>query len=88
MIDAATADRWGLVNRVVEPDELMSASMALAQEIAAVDGDTLRIYNHLISENFGMSFADALDNEHIRSRDANQRFERGRVDVASLTRPR
>jgi len=88
MIDAATADRWGLVNRVVEPDELMSASMALAQEIAAVDGDTLRTYNHLISENFGMSFADALDNEHIRSRDANQRFERGRVDVASLTRPR
>ncbi|CAN5125285.1 enoyl-CoA hydratase [soil metagenome] len=88
LIDAATADRWGLVNRVVEPEELMPAAVALAQEIAAIDGDMLRAYNRLIDENFGMAYADALDNEHVRSRDANQRFERGRVDVATLTRPR
>ena len=33
-IDAATADRIGLVNRVVPADELMPAAMALAQRLA------------------------------------------------------
>lgn len=34
-IDAATADRWGLVNAVVPTDELERKSIALASEIAA-----------------------------------------------------
>lgn len=33
-IDAATAERWGLVNRVVEPDELMPTALAYARRIA------------------------------------------------------
>jgi enoyl-CoA hydratase/carnithine racemase len=34
-IDAATAERWGLVNSVVEAEALPGAALALAQEIAA-----------------------------------------------------
>jgi len=34
-IDAATAERWGLVNEVVEAEALPAAALALAQEIAA-----------------------------------------------------
>jgi enoyl-CoA hydratase/carnithine racemase len=34
-IDAATAEAWGLVNRVVEADELAEQALALASEIAA-----------------------------------------------------
>jgi enoyl-CoA hydratase/carnithine racemase len=34
-IDAATAERWGLVNEVVEAEALPGAALALAQEIAA-----------------------------------------------------
>jgi enoyl-CoA hydratase/carnithine racemase len=34
-IDAATAERWGLVNEVVEAEALPEAALALAQEIAA-----------------------------------------------------
>jgi E-phenylitaconyl-CoA hydratase len=34
-IDAATAERWGLVNRVVPPEQLMQESMRVAQRIAA-----------------------------------------------------
>ncbi len=37
-IDARTAADWGLVNRVVAPDELESATRALAQRIAASAG--------------------------------------------------
>lgn len=34
-IDATTAERWGLVNEVVEAEALPGAALALAQEIAA-----------------------------------------------------
>ena len=34
-VDAATAERWGLVNRVVPTAELMTAAMAYARRIAA-----------------------------------------------------
>lgn len=34
-IDAATAERWGLVNRVVEAHEVMSVALDYAQRIAA-----------------------------------------------------
>lgn len=88
MVDAATAERWGLLNRVVEPDELLPTCIALAQDIAAMDPNVVRTYNRLIDDNFGMTFADAIDNEHVTSRDANQRFARERVDVAALTKPR
>lgn len=85
IIDAATAERWGLVNRVVEPEDLMPEALALAREIAMVDRDYLIAYNALIDENFGLPYAAAVDNEHICSRDANQRFQRSRVDVQALT---
>jgi enoyl-CoA hydratase/carnithine racemase len=38
MIDAATAADWGLINRVVEPEQLEAASLALARRIASAAG--------------------------------------------------
>jgi enoyl-CoA hydratase/carnithine racemase len=37
-IDAATAAEWGLVNRVVQPDELEATTIGLARKIAAASG--------------------------------------------------
>ncbi len=37
-VDAATAAEWGLINRVVAPDELESATRALAEQIASAAG--------------------------------------------------
>jgi len=37
-IDAATAAEWGLVNRVVQPDELEATTIELARKIAAASG--------------------------------------------------
>ena len=36
LIDAQEAARWGLVNRVVPPDQLMAASLELAERIASM----------------------------------------------------
>ena len=35
VIDAVTAERWGLVTRVVAHDELLPSAMALAEKIAS-----------------------------------------------------
>jgi enoyl-CoA hydratase len=83
-IDADTAERWGLVNRVVEPEDLMPAAMKLAGDIAANDPGIVRRYNALIEENFGMTYAEAVDHEHVTSRAANQRFDRGGFDRAEI----
>ena len=40
-IDAATAAEWGLVNRVVAPEELDAATTALARSLADASGVTL-----------------------------------------------
>jgi enoyl-CoA hydratase/carnithine racemase len=42
-IDAETAAEWGLVNRVVAPDELESATDELAQQIASASSLTIGI---------------------------------------------
>ena len=69
LIDAATAERWGLVNRLVEPDELLNAAKELAHDIARHDRRIISAYNRLIDDNFGMTYADAIDNEFRASSD-------------------
>lgn len=83
-IDAATAERWGLVNRVVEPEELMPAAIRLAESIAANPPAVTARINALIDENFGMTYADAVDHEHRVSRDTNQAFRRETLDVKAV----
>jgi len=49
-IDAQEALAYGLVSRVVLPQELMPTAMALAQEIAAQPGHALRLTKRLLRE--------------------------------------
>ena len=49
-IDAAKAKDWGLVSRVVEPEELMNAAKDLARRIAANPPQALRWAKRLIRE--------------------------------------
>lgn len=85
ILDADTAERWGLVNRVVAPDRLLPEALALAADIARMDRQILLTYNRLIDEGYDLPYGAAVDNEHIRSRDANQHFQRSRVDIHALT---
>src|SRR5690606_30258492 len=52
-IDAATALDWGLVNEVVEPDELMHTAHRLAADIAANPAHALRMTKRLLREGQG-----------------------------------
>lgn len=52
-LDAETAERWGLINRVLPPEELMPHCEKLAREICSADPLTLKTVHELI--NFGVA---------------------------------
>jgi enoyl-CoA hydratase len=62
-IDAEQALAWGLVNRVVPPEELLPTCRALAADMLSCDAEMLRGYKKLIDEGYGMAFADAMNHE-------------------------
>ncbi|MBR9835797.1 MAG: enoyl-CoA hydratase [Alphaproteobacteria bacterium] len=66
-IDAETAERWGLVNRVYPTNELLPAAIAMAQEMATCDTEMLKNYKSVIDEGFGQPFAEAMRMEVRRS---------------------
>jgi len=59
-LDAARAYEWGLVNRVVEPEELLPTCRALARDMAACVPEVLRGYKRLIDRGYGMPLPEAL----------------------------
>lgn len=71
--DAATAERWGLVNQVVEHDELLPTAIALAATIAANDRRAVRnlkrLYDAgaLVSMEEGLALERVHSNEHMAS---------------------
>lgn len=68
-LDAETAEKWGLVNRVYEPDDLVPAALKLADEITKTQPQLLRVYKKLIDDGFGMPFDEALKHEIEKSKE-------------------
>jgi enoyl-CoA hydratase len=62
-LDAATAERWGLVNRVVAPEALMPAALKLAHDIAGAPRAAVAAYKRLIDEGFAKPFGQAIAHE-------------------------
>ncbi len=81
-IDAATAVRYGLVIRAVPPDQLMSASMQLAERLAALPPTALRLAKTVMNASLNMPLEDALKLEDhsfdvlLRSDDAQRLIHR------------
>jgi len=66
-MSAQQAYDWGLVNRVVEPADLMAAALKLAYEMASIEGEMLVTYKAMIDDGYGLSMHDGLQLEHARS---------------------
>lgn len=67
-LHAQRAFDLGLINRVVEPEELMPAAMALARDFVDADQGVVEEYKRLIDDGFGMSLTDGLKLERERAR--------------------
>jgi enoyl-CoA hydratase/carnithine racemase len=60
-IDAATAERWGLVHRVVPADDLAKESRALAERLAAGPSFALAMTKQMIDRELSMDLGGAIE---------------------------
>ncbi len=73
-LDAETACAWGLVNRVVAPEELLSTCRQLAQDIVSTDPSTRREIKRVMDLGWHRSLAEGLEIEG-QANDAHRRAE-------------
>lgn len=66
-IDAETAERWGLVNRVYKAEDLLPAAMKLAGDMCSTIPDMVLKYKALIDDGFAIEFGKAMKEEVKRS---------------------
>ena len=81
-LDAATAERWGLLNRVVAADALVATATALAHDMAGIAPDFARRYKRLINDGYELNFGAAMALEAERSTAANSRVSAAEVEAA------
>jgi enoyl-CoA hydratase/carnithine racemase len=62
-IDAATAERYGIANRVVPPGELMTAARQWARRLAEGPSMALGVTKQLVNNELNMDIASAIENE-------------------------
>ena len=83
-LDAATAEAWGLVNRVCEPEALLPAAQKLARDMASIDPAMLKAYKALIDEGYAASFGEGLAIEQRVSTAANSAVQPEDVEARRL----
>jgi enoyl-CoA hydratase len=83
-LDAETARAWGLVNRVVQPGELLPAAVRLAQDIASADPSMVEAYKALIDDGFTLPMGEALALEHRVSTAVNRQVKAEAVENARI----
>jgi enoyl-CoA hydratase len=81
-LDAATAEKWGLVNRVVPADQLLPAAIALAHDMAGIAPAFSRAYKALINDGYALPFGAAMQLEETRSKAANAKVSAADVEAA------
>jgi enoyl-CoA hydratase len=59
-LSAEKAEAWGLVNRVVAPEELLPTCRALAQDMLSCDRETMRGYKRVIDAGYAETLAAGL----------------------------
>jgi enoyl-CoA hydratase len=59
-LSAEQAERWGLVNQVVPPSQLLATCRALARDMLSCDPATLRGIKRVIDQGYDGTLADGL----------------------------
>ena len=80
-LDAQTACDWGLVNRVVAPEELLPCALKMARDMAGIDPAMLRQYKALINQGFERDFGAGMALEAEFSTAANQQVSAQEVEA-------
>jgi enoyl-CoA hydratase len=86
-LPAAEAERWGLVNYVVPPDQLLPWAHALARKMLAAAPGSLPAYKRLLDDEDARTAADAMALERQASLRANSAVAREELE-AQLQRVR
>jgi enoyl-CoA hydratase len=68
-LSAEQAEKWGLVNRVVAPADLLPTCLALARDMLSCEPKTMRAYKALIDRGFARPFAEGIALERDASRE-------------------
>jgi enoyl-CoA hydratase len=66
-VDAQTAEKWGLVTRVVNPTELLDTAKAIAKAILKNQERMTLKYKAIINDGFRLPFGEALKLEKVCS---------------------
>ena len=66
-LDAQTAYAWGLVNRVVAPEDLLPSCQRLAADILSTDPQTRSEVKRIMDEGWNTSLAEGMEIEHVAS---------------------
>jgi enoyl-CoA hydratase len=80
-IDAEQAERWGLVNRVTSPEELLPTCRALASDMLSCDPLSLRTYKQMIDRGWEQSFGEGMRLERQMSREHMKAVPAGAVEA-------
>jgi enoyl-CoA hydratase len=68
-LSAEQALAWGLVNRVVGPDELLPVCRSLATDMLSCVPGLVSAYKRVIDQGYGMAFSEALRMERKASKE-------------------
>jgi enoyl-CoA hydratase len=73
VISAQQAEAWGLVSRVVAPEDLLDACRQVATDIASCVPETVKVYKKMVNEGLQTDLAAGLAMERSVMTDVNQR---------------
>jgi enoyl-CoA hydratase len=78
-LSAEKAETWGLISRLVEPEELLPTALALANDMAGCNRAALKAMKQVVNEGLSMTLAEGLKFEKLTAHYANQRITKNDI---------
>jgi enoyl-CoA hydratase len=82
---AEQAERWGLLSRVVAPDDLMSTCRSLAEDMLSCQPEMVVAYKDVIDRGFAIDYAAARQLERDANRDQAKEITPDKIAEARKT---